>query len=162
MYSGILNLTPKVTYFAGDTPGLFCVLLSNEGYRLLRTNSTRCLRFDTKSSVFCRWHSWAVLVFPCKVKVTAQEAAGKVQAEMQKVGICDHVKTRARSLWDQVDKVRKTLATLLFVSRVESKRIAEESQEKTRPAVLLQPLRLTVKFFTHENLDCSRQHPVEP
>ncbi|CAB1104618.1 unnamed protein product [Ectocarpus sp. CCAP 1310/34] len=41
-----------------------------------------------------------------KVKVTVQEAARKVQAEMQKVGICDHVMTRARSLWDQVDKVR--------------------------------------------------------
>ncbi|CAM9696837.1 unnamed protein product [Ectocarpus sp. 4 AP-2014] len=39
-----------------------------------------------------------------KVKVTVQEAAGKVQAEMQKVGVCDHVMTRARSLWDQVDK----------------------------------------------------------
>ncbi|CAM9303365.1 unnamed protein product [Ectocarpus sp. 8 AP-2014] len=39
-----------------------------------------------------------------KVKVTVQEAAGKVQAEIQKAGICDDVMTRARSLWDQVDK----------------------------------------------------------
>ncbi|CAM9968379.1 unnamed protein product [Ectocarpus sp. 6 AP-2014] len=39
-----------------------------------------------------------------KVKATVQEAAGKVQVEMQKVGICDHVMTRACSLWDQVDK----------------------------------------------------------
>ncbi|CAM9199537.1 unnamed protein product [Ectocarpus sp. 12 AP-2014] len=39
-----------------------------------------------------------------KVKVNVQEAARKAQAEMQKVGICDHVMTRARSLWDQVDK----------------------------------------------------------
>lgn len=61
-----------------------------------------------------------------------QESAGKVQAEMQKVGICDHVMTRARSLWDQVDKVRQTLAALLlcFLNSVESQSIAAESEER--------------------------------
>ncbi|CAM9968311.1 unnamed protein product [Ectocarpus sp. 6 AP-2014] len=39
-----------------------------------------------------------------KVRITAQEAAGKVKAEVQRLGICDGVKTRARSLWEQVDK----------------------------------------------------------
>ncbi|CAN0408825.1 unnamed protein product [Ectocarpus sp. 8 AP-2014] len=39
-----------------------------------------------------------------KVKITAQEAARKVKAEAQRLGICDGVKTRARSLWEQVDK----------------------------------------------------------
>ncbi|CAM9358105.1 unnamed protein product [Ectocarpus fasciculatus] len=39
-----------------------------------------------------------------KVKVTVQDAARKAQAEVQKLGICDNVKTRARSLWEQVDK----------------------------------------------------------
>ncbi|CAM9278930.1 unnamed protein product [Ectocarpus sp. 12 AP-2014] len=39
-----------------------------------------------------------------KVKITAQEAVGKVKAEVQRLGICDGVKTRARSLWEQVDE----------------------------------------------------------
>ncbi|CAN0224324.1 unnamed protein product, partial [Ectocarpus sp. 13 AM-2016] len=76
-----------------------------KSHRKVETNILpRCLQFDTDSSVLCRKHSWTVFVFPCKVEVNVQEAAGKVQAEMQKVGICDHVMTRARSLWDQVDK----------------------------------------------------------
>ncbi|CAM9378898.1 unnamed protein product [Ectocarpus sp. 12 AP-2014] len=39
-----------------------------------------------------------------KVKIAAQEATGKAKAEVQRLGICDGVKTRARSLWEQVDK----------------------------------------------------------
>ncbi|CAB1104620.1 unnamed protein product [Ectocarpus sp. CCAP 1310/34] len=41
-----------------------------------------------------------------KVKITAQEAARKVKAEVQRIGICDGVKTRARSLWEQVHNER--------------------------------------------------------